>query len=124
MSLLVWKAFRKLIQFDVHLVRRDSEALYDSVRTWPIAEEVVRAHSVEEVCAAMDTACVWYWKEVLCLQRAAATTCLLKNYGVPAQLVIGAQQIPFKAHAWVEVEGRVVNDKPYIPEVYAVLTRC
>jgi hypothetical protein len=124
MSLLVWKAFRKLIQFDVHLVRRDFEALYDSVRTWPIAEEVVRAHSVEEVCAAMDTACVWYWKEVLCLQRAAATTCLLKNYGVPAQLVIGAQQIPFKAHAWVEVEGRVVNDKPYIPEVYAVLTRC
>jgi hypothetical protein len=124
MSLLVWKAFRKLIQFDVHLVRRDFEALYDSVRTWPIAEEVVRAHSVEEVCAAMDTACVWYWKEVLCLQRAAATTCLLKNFGVPAQLVIGAQQIPFKAHAWVEVEGRVVNDKPYIPEVYAVLTRC
>lgn len=124
MSLLVWKAFRKLIQFDVHLVRRDFEALYDSVRTWPIAEEVVRAHSVEEVCAAMDTACVCYWKEVLCLQRAAATTCLLKNYGVPAQLVIGAQQIPFKAHAWVEVEGRVVNDKPYIPEVYAVLTRC
>jgi hypothetical protein len=113
-----------LIQFDVHLVRTDFEALYDSVRTWPIAEEVVRAHSVEEVCAAMDTACVWYWKEVLCLQRAAATTCLLKNYGVPAQLVIGAQQIPFKAHAWVEVEGRVVNDKPYIPEVYAVLTRC
>lgn len=124
MSLLVWKAFRKLIQFDVDLVRRDFEALYDSVRTCPIAEEVVRAHSVHEVCAAMDTACIWYWKEVLCLQRSAATTCLLKNFGVPAQLVIGAQQIPFKAHAWVEVEGRIVNDKPYIPEVYAVLTRC
>jgi len=24
----------------------------------------------------------------------------------------------------VEVDGRVVNDKPYIPEMYAVLDRC
>ena len=26
-------------------------------------------------------------------------------------MVIGAQQMPFKTHAWVEVDGRVVNDK-------------
>ena len=69
-------------------------------------------------------ACIWYWKEALCLQRSAATACLLKQYGVLAQMVIGAQQMPFKAHAWVEVDGRVVNDKPYTPEMYAVLDRC
>jgi hypothetical protein len=39
-------------------------------------------------------------------------------------MVIGAQQLPFKAHAWVEVDGHVVNDKPYVPEMYAVLERC
>jgi hypothetical protein len=39
-------------------------------------------------------------------------------------MVIGAQQMPFKAHAWVEVAGQVVNDKPYTPEMYAVLDRC
>jgi hypothetical protein len=39
-------------------------------------------------------------------------------------MVIGAQQLPFKAHAWVEVDGRVVNDKPYVPEMYTVLDRC
>ncbi len=65
-----------------------------------------------------------YWKQALCLQRSAATACLLKRYGVPAQMVIGARQIPFKAHAWVEVDGRVVNDKLYMPEIYAVLDRC
>ena len=69
-------------------------------------------------------ACIWYWKEVLCLQRSAATACLLKRHGVPAQMMIGAQQMPFKAHAWVEVDGRVVNDKPYMREMYAVLDRC
>jgi hypothetical protein len=39
-------------------------------------------------------------------------------------MVIGARQIPFKAHAWVEVDGRVVNDKTYAAEIYAVLERC
>src|SRR2546429_201170 len=39
-------------------------------------------------------------------------------------IFIGAQQMPFKAHAWVEVDGRVVNDKSYTPELYAVLDRC
>lgn len=61
---------------------------------------------------------------MLCLQRSAATALLLKEHGIPAQLVIGAQQIPFRAHAWVELHGRVINDKPYMPEVYAVLDRC
>ena len=42
----------------------------------------------------------------------------------PLRLIIGAQQMPFKAHAWVEVDGRVVNDKPYTSEIYAVLDRC
>jgi len=60
----------------------------------------------------------------LCLQRSAATACLLKRFGVSAQLVIGAQQMPFKAHAWVEVDGVVVNDKPYTSEIYTVLDRC
>ena len=72
----------------------------------------------------MDMAGIWYWKEALCLQRSAALTCLLKRYGVTAQMVIGAQQMPFKAHAWVEVDGRVVNDKSYTPGRYAVLDRC
>ena len=49
---------------------------------------------------------------------------LLKRHGVPAQMMIGAQQMPFKAHAWVEVDGRVVNDKPYMREMYAVLDKC
>jgi len=60
----------------------------------------------------------------LCLQRSAAAVCLLKSYGVRALMVIGAQQMPFKTHAWVEVDGHIVNDNPYISEIYAVLDRC
>ena len=124
MSFLVLKAYWWLILFDFFLARGNFPALYDKVRNYPIGAETPGDNAVEQICSAVDMACIWYWKEALCLQRSAATACLLKKYGVPAQMVIGAQQMPFKAHAWVEVDGRVVNDKPYTPEMYAVLDRC
>ena len=124
MSLLVIRAYLRLIQFDLYLVRGNFDALYNKVRHCPIRRNPVSPDAVEQICAAVDMASIWYWKEALCLQRSAATACLLKRLGVAAQLVIGAQQIPFKAHAWVEVDGRVVNDKAYVPEMYAVLDRC
>src|SRR6202044_1183709 len=123
MWFLVLKAYLKLIQFDLYLVRGDFEALYNKVRNCPIRNKPWSAKTVEQICSAVDMACIWYWKEALCLQRSAATSCLLKNHGIFAQMVIGAQRLPFKAHAWVEVDGRVVNDKQYVPEMYAVLNR-
>lgn len=124
MSFLALRAFLSLIQFDLYLVRGNFEALHEKVRRYPIGKMGTSANSVEQICAAVDMACIWYWKQVLCLQRSATATCLLKQHGVPAQMILGAQQIPFKAHAWVEVDGHVVNDKPYIQEIYAVLERC
>jgi hypothetical protein len=72
----------------------------------------------------MDLACVFYIKKVLCLQRSAATTLLLRRYGHKAEMVIGAQMLPFKSHAWVEVDRAIVNDKPYMTDIYRELERC
>jgi hypothetical protein len=124
MSFLVLKAYWSLLQFDRFVTQRDFGSLYDQVRSRPVGGMVDPSATVESLCAAVDMACIWYWREVLCLQRSAATTSLLRRYGVPAQLIIGAQQMPFKAHAWVEVNGRVVNDKSYVAEKYSVLDRC
>jgi hypothetical protein len=124
MSFLLLKAYLKLIHFDFYLARGNFAALYDKVRNYRVGKRVPAPGAVDRICSAIDIACIWYWKEALCLQRSAATACLLKEFGVPAQMVIGAQQMPFKAHAWVEVNGRVVNDKPYTPEIYGVLDRC
>ena len=124
MRFLTLKAYWKLVRFDFYLARGDFAALYDRVRNHPVGAHAPSSDEIERICTAVDLACIWYWKEVLCLQRSAATACLLKKFGVPAQMVIGAQQIPFRSHAWVEVNGRVVNDKPYMPEIYAVLDRC
>jgi Transglutaminase-like superfamily len=124
MFLLFFEAYVTLIRFEVCMRPRTFASLYKKVRNCPIRGRGASNKDVERICYAVDLACIWYRKEVLCLQRSAATACMLKKHGAPAQMVLGAQQTPFKAHAWVELGGRVVNDKPYIPEMYSVLDRC
>lgn len=121
---LVLEAYLRLIRFDLYLVREDFESLYNKVRNYPIRNKAASSDAAERICSAVDMACIWYRKEVLCLQRSAATACLLRKHGVPARLVIGAQQMPFKAHAWVEVDGKVVNDRQCVHELYARLDQC
>lgn len=124
MHILVLKAFVMLLTFQIYLWRGTFSALHDKVRSYPFGRTRPTQYTFAEICEAVDMACIWYPKEVLCLQRSAVTACLLKRYGHSAQMVIGARLSPFKAHAWVELGGQVVNDKPYVPEIYAVLDRC
>jgi transglutaminase superfamily protein len=121
---LILKAYSMIIRFDRSVARGDFRALYDQVREFPLGNEPATPCSLERTCSAVDIASIWYWKQVGCLARSASTVCLLRSRGVQAQLVIGAQRTPFKAHAWVEVDGQIVNDKPYMLEIYAVLDRC
>jgi hypothetical protein len=121
---LISQAYLELAYFDFYLVRRDFGGLYATVRNYPTSQCSPSPNAIDKICEAVGIACIWYWKAALCLQRSAATACLLRRYGVPAQLVIGVQQLPFKSHAWVEVDGQVVDDKPYIHEIYTVLDRC
>jgi transglutaminase superfamily protein len=79
---------------------------------------------VTSLCRAVDLACVFYFKRILCLQRSAATVMLLRRYGWGAAMVIGVQMLPFQSHAWVEIQGAVINDKPYVHDIYRVLERC
>lgn len=109
--------------FDFYLARNDFAALYAKVRNARTRPRTRSGEDARRICAAVDLAGIWYWKQALCLQRSAAAACLLKRRGFAAELVIGAQRMPFKAHAWVEIDGEVVNDKPYTAELYQVLDR-
>ena len=121
---LFLRAYLQLVRFDFFLARGNFAKLYDKVRGCHRGEENPGPGDIERICAAVDLASICYWKQILCLQRSAATACLLKRFGIPAQMVIGVQQLLFKAHAWVEVGGSVVNDKPYTREMYEILDRC
>jgi hypothetical protein len=124
MTGLACKAFFGLVLYDLlRLHRRSFAALHLKIQNWPVARRPVVPGTDERVRKAIERACVWYPKTSLCLPRSAVATCLLRDAGIPAQLVIGVQKIPFKAHAWVEVAGRVVNDKPEVQSEYMVMDR-
>jgi hypothetical protein len=114
-----------LFYFELIMKFRSSQALRRTVRNQRVRPtKPSGTFSSEELSHAMDLACVFFYKRVLCLQRSAATTILLRRYGWRAEMVTGAQILPFESHAWVELDGVVVNDKPYMHEIYQVLERC
>jgi len=119
----ILRAYVELIRFGFHISRSNFAALHGAVRNCPVRTGTTPGTSLADLCRAVDIACIWYWRKVLCLQRSAAATCLLRSYGLAAELVIGTQQVPFNAHAWVEIGGQVVTDRPYMREMYVVLER-
>jgi Transglutaminase-like superfamily len=125
MKRLVVKSWLLLLYFEFIMRSRNFKRLHAIVRDQkihPMAPGV--APSSAELCRAVDLACVFYFKQVMCLQRSAVTALLLRRHGWDAKMVVGAQVLPFKSHAWVEIKGTVVNDKPYMLDMYQVLERC
>ncbi|SRR5216683_5331125 len=123
MRFLFWKALIGFAVFDLFL-RENFARVHRTVNNWKVSDKETASNVIHQVCDAINLACVWYPKHVLCLQRSAVTTCLLRSCGVPAQMVLGAQKLPFKAHAWVEVEGRAVNERREVQSIYCVWERC
>lgn len=113
-----------LLYFDWLMRFRGFQRIHAMVGKQKVKTPTTGQKSDRELCHAIDLACVFYFKRVLCLQRSAATAILLRRHGWSAEMVIGAQLLPFQSHAWVEINGQVANDKPYIAEIFQVLERC
>lgn len=124
MRFLFWKSLFGLFAFDLLGFGRGFVRMHNCVENWKVARTAVPRNIVDCVCDAVNLACSWYPKRARCLQRSAVTTCLLRSYGVPAQMVLGAQKVPFKAHAWVEVDGRAINERRDVQKIYGVWERC
>jgi hypothetical protein len=125
MKRLVLESWLLLLRFEWIMRFHEFRELHRTVREAPVRPTTsADLMPSERLCGAMDYACVFYFRRALCLQRSAATTLLLRRHGWSAEMVIGAQMLPFRSHAWCEINGVVVNDKPYMLELYQVLERC
>lgn len=120
---LVARSIWQLLRVDLTLRLRGFNHVYQSVARHRRRPVTCEEGIVSAVCRAVDRACTVYPRQALCLQRSAAATCLLRDHGVPATLVVGTRKHPFRAHAWVEVDGAVVNDKRGVKEYYQELDR-
>lgn len=121
--MLFFQALLMLIAYDVLSAICRFSTLFLMVKRWNVAPRDVDSDTIDRVCTAVNYACVWYPKQVLCLQCAFVTTYLLRKEGILAQMVLGAQKLPFKAHAWVEVGGRPINERSNVQATYAVWDR-
>lgn len=125
MKLLFCKAFLGLLVFDLLGLGRRFKRMHRLVAHWKVSGRTPPLGVIEEnVCRAVNYACIVYPKRVLCLQRSAVTTCLLRSLGVRAEMVMGAQKMPFKAHAWTEVDGRALNERRDVKAIYGIWERC
>jgi hypothetical protein len=125
MTGLVLESWLLLLYFEFVVRFRGLKVLHEIVRSETVRDaNDPMLPSSTDLCHAVDLACVFYFRQVMCLQRSAATALLLRRHGWEGAMVIGVQQLPFKSHAWVEIKGAVVNDKPYMHDIYRVLERC
>lgn len=119
-----FSAFVGLLAFDLLLKVGGFKKLIGKVERWPTAEpRIADPELCRRVRGMVDRAQMYYPKKAMCLQHSAVVTCLLRRRGVPAEMVLAAQDFPPKAHAWAEVDGEVVNDKNSVRSEYRVLKR-
>jgi hypothetical protein len=119
----VLRAFLTLALLDLILSTRSLKALCRVVSKRPVGRRKLDDPDlIARICTAVEWACVWYPRKAVCLQRSAVTACLLRTSGVRAEMVIAAKVMPTLAHAWVEVDGCVVNDFPKVKNFYKTIT--
>jgi hypothetical protein len=113
-----------LLAYDILSALCRFQTIYSMVKGWKVNCRSTESNVIHRVCTAVNYACIWYPKQALCLQRSFVTTYLLRKNGVPAHMVLGAQKLPFKAHAWVEVHGGAINERSNVQATYAVWDKC
>ena len=122
--LLSLEAYIRLAGHDLLMSRGDLAALLRTIKNCRVRPTTCSSAHLEKVARSLDLACAFYPKQALCLQRSAVLVKMLRRRGVPAKIVIGAQKLPFKAHAWVEVDDKILNDRLASREKFLVMEVC
>lgn len=116
--------FALLLLTEWRIRRGGCDAVVRMLSTRPVRHgRPPRSIDPEAVSKALDAAILYYFRRPACLHRSAALVALLRRYGVPAELVVGARRAPFGAHAWVEIARTPLCERKPVSD-YAELVRC
>jgi hypothetical protein len=116
-------AYLALLACDACLKLAGYNRFQRAVSRFPLRPRRGFAPSPRALARVVDRAAAYYFKRAWCLQRSAVTAVLLRLLGWPAQVVIGVRRIPFLAHAWVEVDFAVINDREAVGRFYERIDR-
>jgi hypothetical protein len=123
MALLILQAVADLLFYDLLIRFAGFAQVRARVKKAQVRNRPTNSRTTDRVCVAADIASCFYYKQVRCMHRSFVTVRLLRKCGVNADLVIGSRPVPFLCHAWVEVDGRIVNDKQGYKRRLCVLER-
>ncbi|WP_424511354.1 lasso peptide biosynthesis B2 protein [Scopulibacillus darangshiensis] len=78
---------------------------------------------IYEMCDVVNTACDKHplKEKAKCLHQSIISFYILVKRGVPVNLCIGVSTDIFLAHAWVELSGKVINDKDSVKNNYKLI---
>lgn len=115
--LLIAKAWLTFVWLDVLFRFKGFQYTYDAVirrASGAVTGEVTDDEVVDRAVAAVRGATRLYWRSRRdCLPRSLTLYRLLRDLDVPARVCIGVRKYPFfLAHAWVELEGRPLDENP------------
>jgi hypothetical protein len=80
--------------FNFILSRMSLALLFRTVKHWPVTGSTPTAERpalIGQICTAVDGQSIWCRKETLCLLRSAVTTCMLRTWGLPAELIVAVK---------------------------------
>ena len=83
----------------------------------------LRAVDVQRIAAVVDDMCALFVRPSTCLHRSFVLARLLRRAGGRADVVLGLKGDPFQGHAWVEIDGAIINDDEERVREYVVLER-
>lgn len=120
---LTIRAWFELALHDWRIVRGGFGKIHRQLMKQRVVTRRRKPQSAAALCSAVNLAACFYFKPVQCLQKSVVAVRLLRKHGIDAHLVIAYRPSPFFAHAWVEVDGEIVNDSPAYAEQLIVLYR-
>ena len=107
-----WQVLRSyilLLRIGALMHWRGMQSVHKKVLNARIRDRSGRGNvELEELCHAVELACIFYPRRVLCLQRSAATVLLLRARGFKAEMVIGVQTL-------AETLIRSMTERPVSP---------
>ncbi|HEU4882305.1 MAG TPA: lasso peptide biosynthesis B2 protein [Longimicrobium sp.] len=96
----------------LHLRLRGFGRSLAAARRWgAVADGAVDEQTViDRTVQAVVTAAAFFPGRAICLEQSLALYVLLRRRGVPVQLRLGVQPVPFAAHAWLELRGVPIEE--------------
>lgn len=102
----------------VESVKRSEKKFSQTSELFIPQEEEIRT-----LACAIDAASILYPKKTLCLAWATTYTLLALKKRWKCNLMIGVQTTPFYAHAWADLDGKVVHDHPVVAQSLSIILK-